>query len=356
MLTRLVSSQVSGSIENLVVSLSGIGTYGRSLQQNGIQVHALHLTTWFSLPRVFFGLVRLVMSTRPDVIMTWLYHADLLGLAAGKLTGTPVIWNLRCAELDKTDHPAGLILLRSLLAKLSSYAESIIANSDAGKKAHQAIGYRNTSWSVIPNGFDTDMLRPSTEHRKNIRTELGLDAETLLVGIVARVHPMKDHKNFLRAAMIVSEKYPDVHFVLVGRDANRTNKLLLKQFKGKKIPNTIHFLGEKNPVTPYLSSLDILVSSSYSEGFPNTIAEAMSCGVPCVVTNAGDSENIVGEAGMVVPVKNSDKLAAAIEKILVMDKQERVRLGSHGRDRIKQFYSIEVIAGEYKKTYEAAAR
>lgn len=100
------------------------------------------------------------------------------------------------------------------------------------------------------------------------------------------------------------------------------------------------------------NAIDILSSSSYGEGFPNVIGEAMACGVPCVVTDVGDSAVIVGDTGLVVPPKNPKALAQSMKKMIEVGKEKREGLGMKARDRIMDNYSIEKVVKEYEKLYE----
>ena len=284
------------------------------------------------------------------MIQTWLYHADLAGVVAGWFTGTPVVWNIRCAELDPRDHPGSLPVVLKALAWLSRSPVAVVSNSTAGRRAHEALGYHPRHWEIIPNGFDLEKFRPRADARLALRKELGLAPDAWLVGLFARFHPMKDHDTFLRAAAIVARTRPDARFVAAGRGVPG-HAVLLERVRDLGIESQVSFLPEREDAPAFLAALDVGVSSSYSEAFPNVIAEAMACGTPCVATDVGDSAQIVGDAGVLVPPRNPDALAAGILRLLALDPAARDRLSREARERIRSKFSLPFVAAQYERLY-----
>jgi glycosyltransferase involved in cell wall biosynthesis len=236
---------------------------------------------------------------------------------------------------------------------LSGFPASIINNSFVSAKGHEEVlGYRSGKQIIISNGFDTDVFSPSPQARLRLRSELGLSSDALLIGLVARFHPVKDHSGFLRAARLIQLECPHVHFVLAGQGVTDTNRDLRQIVAELPVPAHAHLLGEFPDVSPLLCGLDVVVLSSASEGFPNVIGEAMSCGVPCVVTNVGDSALLVGETGFVVPARDPEALAQALRTMAQLDHAERNRLGTLARQRIINNFSLDAIAQKYERLYE----
>jgi glycosyltransferase involved in cell wall biosynthesis len=351
MLSRLVQSEHSTRLENIVVALTGGGALAPQIVDAGVPVFSLGMRPGWPNPYALYHFVRLMRRLSPDVIQTWLYHADLAGLLALPFfKGRPLVWNLRCADLDPDDHSWMLRALRKLLAVSSRKPDVIVSNSIAGRLAHEQIGYRPRRWEIIPNGFDTEVFRPCPEFRDDVRRELGVPPGAVLVGVLARVHPMKDHGTFLRAAALVAAARRDVQFLLIGRDTNSTTSL--RDLAGDLgIAENVHLLGERRDVPRLLAGLDILVSSSYSEAFPNAIAEAMACGVPCVVTDVGDSAAIVADTGSVVPPRDPAALAAGIVNLLAEGFSRMKARGAAARARIVSQYSLKAIAERYEALY-----
>lgn len=355
MLYKLLSNMNYSLFSNVVVSMTDKGFVGERIEALGIPVHALYMRRGVPDPLGMGKLLRLLKEQRPHILQTWLYHADLLGLIAGKLARVPVVaWNLRCSNMDMSQYSKMSASVVKLLAKLSSFPHAIIVNSEAGKKYHESIGYSSKRWQIIPNGFDLETFHPDPEARIKLRNELGLGSDAILIGLIARFDPMKDHKNFLHAAGLLLKKYPkkdDIHFILVGRNIDPNNSDLTNTISDLELNNQMHLLGERNDTPFVTAALDIACSSSYGEGFPNTIGEAMACGLPCVVTDAGDSALVVGETGKVVQTKNPQAFADALFELISMGGETRKELGKSARQRIADYFSLDSIVHMYENLY-----
>ena len=349
-LLRLLSTAPSGPTRHHVVSLKSNGRLESEIRALGIPVTTLDLDDTRGIGRALARLGRLFKTERPDVVVTWLYHADLLGTLANLLTvRTRLIWNIRCADMDLSRYSALTRALPRILARLSRRPDVIIANSNAGRTAHEAYGYRARSWKVIPNGFDTVKFRPDAQARQRIRADLGVEATTPLVGLVARVDPMKDHGTFFAAAAKVIDAMPSVRFLLVGRgtDSAEIHHLIAAPRAPK---DKFLLLGERLDIPDILAALDLGISSSKTEGFSNTIAESMASGVPCVVTDVGDSAIIVGNTGRVVPKASPDQLAQAMIDVLTLPTDQQTALGEAARERIIRHYALETTNQRYAET------
>jgi len=357
MLARLVTSLDPARVASTVISMTDIGVVGQRLISAGIPVRALGMRRG----RVSVGALRKLVASlrrsRPDVLQTWLYHADLAGLIAGSLAGVrSLAWNVRCSTLDMRDHSALLRATVRVLATLSRVPAVVVSNSIAGKDAHEAIGYRPRRWCVIPNGLDVDRFRPSAAARSALRREIGAPDEGPLVGMLARLHPMKDHANFMNAAAAVACRRPDVHFVLAGRDVDTAPDLRGRAGDGV-FGGRMHLLGERADAASFLSALDAAVLSSYSEAFPTVVLEAMACGTPSVVTDVGDAASILGGTGIVVPPRNPDALADGVLRLLEMAPSAREALGLRARARAVAHYPIDRVASQYVELWtDIAAR
>ena len=351
-LVRLVSRMDRSRFRCTVLSLTGPGPLLGDLQSAGIQ--ACTLTKDRSInPRTLWRLAQMIRRARPRVLQTWLYHADLLGLAVGRAVGVPAIaWNIRCTDLDPAYHSRALFWIRSTLARLSARPEVVVVNSEAGRRAHERFGYRPRRWESIPNGFDTDLFAPSEERRQALRRELGIDEDAPVVGLVARYHPMKDHRTFLEAMSRAVAAHPALRVLLAGRGVDEGNGELTGIIEKHGLRGRVMLLGEMASPARLLVGLDVTVSSSfYGEGFPNIIAESMACGVPVVATDAGDSARIIGRLGAVVPSRNPHALALAVGRLLACARPERVALGLAARERIRAEFSLDAVVGRYEQLY-----
>ena len=235
---------------------------------------------------------------------------------------------------------------------MSSVPNAVVVNSEAGRQFHERLGYRPKQWRVISNGIDLKQFYPDRVARRWLRDELNLALNVLVIGLVCRFDPMKDHLNFLQAAQQLLQQYPDTHFVLAGKGVDRNNVTLLQAMRDLNVGGNVHVIGETRDVQGVLAGLDILSSSSSGEGFPNIVGEAMACGVPCVVTDVGDSARIVSNTGKVVQPRNPKALARAWEELILLGGEGRRQLGLAARQRIQEDFDLLKIVGQYETFYE----
>ncbi len=353
-----------------VISLDTIGPVGEKILELGIPVHALNLKRW---KINLVGLIRLwhlIVLMRPQILQTWLYHADLLGFVVGRLASVrKIVWNIRGSYHDLTRYGHLTKWVIRVCSICSRYPNAIIYNSKAGLKFHRSLGYREKECIFIPNGFDTDKFKANQKIQTALKKRLCLHAgersssnshdihvgkDISLIGLIARYDAMKDHPTFVRAASQLLEANKNLCFVLVGRGITWDNEKLAGQIP-PHLKNHFQLLGERDDMEAIIPGLDILCSSSYGEGFPNVIGEAMSCEVPCVVTNVGDSALIVGSTGKVVPPGDPETLAKGIIELLGMPAEKRLELGREARKRIKKYFSLNKIVSDYEYFYRQVA-
>ena len=345
MLTRIATHDFGGETRQVVVSLIDDNVHAGTLRDAGVEVHSMGMRRgrpdWGQVPQ----LAKLIRRLRPDLIMTWLYHADLMGTLAAPLSGSPaVVWCLRCSNLDLKRHPRLTRWTVASLARLSRLPAAVAYNSEAGRVSHADLGYKPRRWVYLPNGFDVNEWRPDEDDRKAVRHELGFHDDHKVVGLVARIDPEKDHVTFLAAAARVATVSPNIRFVLIGRG---TDTLKMPE----ELNGRMTALGERSDIARLLRGFDIATLCSHSEGFPNAVGEAMATALPCIVTDVGDTAKIVGETGIVVPPRDSTALASAIE-VMVADGQEAwKRRGRAARDRIEKNWSIETTAQLYQELW-----
>jgi len=238
-----------------------------------------------------------------------------------------------------------------LCALLSGWPQAVVVNSEAGSAFHAQYGYRPRQWALIPNGIDTQHFHPDASARQEVRRELGLAPEALLIGLIARFDPMKDHATFLSAAGHLARVEARAQFVLVGEHVTVDNPELSALIAQSQLSERVHLLGPRSDMPRLTAALDIASSSSISEGFSNVIGEAMACGVPCVVTDVGDSARIVEETGIVVPPRNPPALMEGWQKLIGLGQAGRQQMGWMARKRIQQYYSLEWIVQRYETFY-----
>ena len=232
-------------------------------------------------------------------------------------------------------------------------ADFVVSNSEA---AYELNGKKFSAPSaVVPNGIDTEKFKPDPASRRAMCEVTGLDSESKakFVGIVANCTAHKDYPSFVRAARLVADQHRDVHFVSIGDDRTVLGESLRGLVADLALGPIFHFLGVRTDVEKLLPGLDILCSSSATEAFSNAICEGMACGVPCVVTDVGDSRRIVGDTGIVVPPQNPEALATGLIIQLGLNPVERERLTAAARQRILQNFDVERMATRHEHLYEA---
>jgi glycosyltransferase involved in cell wall biosynthesis len=355
MLLKLLTGMDDTHFQNSVIALTDAGPIGDSIRELGIPLTVLGMSRSLPMPWDFFRLYRQVRKHKPHVVQTWLYHADFLGYFAARLAGVKSIaWNIRCSYMGQ-DYYRGISgLMIKILAALSPRPEAVIVNSTAGRALHKSLGYHPPKWQIIPNGFDTDEFKASTEFRTTIRDELGISPNANVVGMVGRWDPVKGHDVFLKAASHFCKAQPDCQFVLVGAGCDDSNVELLENASpGLRL--NLHLLGERNDIPAITAALDIAVCASIGEGFPNILGEAMACEVPCVATDVGDCSDIIADTGRIVPSGDDLAMAEAWAGLLALPVDEFTELGRKARQRVDHFYSIGNVIATYEKLYKKLA-
>ena len=320
----------------------GGGVYEAELARAGVRVINIGKQgRWDVLP-FLNRLVRLLRKERPAVLHSYLGVPNILAAALKPLLpGTRIIWGVRASNVDLSRYDWLSRLAYTLERRLARFADCIIANSNAGKCHAVANGFPEGKMVVIPNGIDTEYFRFDPEGRRQVRLAWGVGEDEILVGLAARLDPMKDHPVFLEAASRIARERRDVRFVCVGGGPADYAEALKQHAAALGLTNQLIWVGARDDMPAVYSALDIASSSSYGEGFSNTIAEAMACGVPCVVTDVGDSALIVGDAGSVVPPGDYNALAAAIGRLIDRPHEERLVLGEVCRARVVSEFGID---------------
>lgn len=336
-----------------VVSLTSKGAFGQKFVDLGIPLAVLGLGRSVLDLAAWGRLRKLIREWNADIVQSWLHHADLIASLAWLGSGRrgKLVWGIRCSHLDRRDHSRTLFLALRGLALISRLPAAIIANSEPGRLAHEQVGYHPRRWAVIPNAVNSGDFVPSIEARASVRKELGLPTDAVLVGHVARWDPMKDHGTLLQAIEKLVPKHPDVVFVLVGPGVSMSSGALKQQIVAQNIARNVRVLGGRTDIARFQAAWDIAVCSSYSEGFPNALAEAMSCEVPCVTTDVGAAAHLVGDRNLVVPPRDPAALSSALDHLLSLSASERQSYGIAARQRIIKMFSVDAIVGQYLNLY-----
>lgn len=298
-------------LEHIVISLTDMGKYGPLLKRDDIITFSLEIRSFFTLFQGFFKLLKLLNSIKPYSVQTWLYHADFLGGICAKLSGVPhIFWGVHNTKLNwKHSSLSSLILVR-LLSVLSYFIpEKIFFCAKSAQQVHANLGYCPHKLITIYNGYDVDYFKPDIVSRKRERLLYHIAETTFFIGMVARFSPQKDHDTFLKALLHLRRENLTFRCIIVGHNVTQ----LKEQIRMYGLEEYVILQESRMDIKNIFNAIDVLVlSSEYGEAFPNVIAEAMSCGTPCIATDVGDVQFMIGESGIVVPIKKPSALAAAL--------------------------------------------
>jgi glycosyltransferase involved in cell wall biosynthesis len=349
MLAKLVGAMDRSRFENVVVSLTDRGDVGGAIEAAGIPVLGLGMRRGGAALGALPRLIGMLRASRPALVQSWLYHADLAALLATRLAGRPpIVWNVRCSDMDLRRYARRTRFIVAALARCSRVPAAVVVNSRSGQAQHERLGYRPRRWVLIPNGFDLERFRPEPTAGPKLRGELGLPDDAVVIALVARVDPMKDHEGFLAAARRVTAARASARFVLVGRGT----EALAPRIDALGLRETVLTLGYRDDTDRLLPGADVAcLSSTWGEGFPNVLGEAMACGVPCVTTDVGDAGAIVGDTGLVVPPGDPDALARALTALIDRGPAARAALGGAARARVAARYALPAIVLQYQALY-----
>jgi glycosyltransferase involved in cell wall biosynthesis len=341
-----------------VISLRDKGSYGDRIDALGVPVNTLEMHRTKGLFTAAFRLRGIISRLRPQIVQGWMYHGNLAATFASYISSyrTAVVWNIRHSLYDISAEKKSMQYVIRGNKTFSSRANAIIYNSSMSKIQHESYGFAKCDGRVIPNGFDLRELAFNKEIRHGVRSRLGIGAREFVIGHVARFHPMKDHAGFLRSAVLLAQRDRSVCFLLLGRDVNLANPALAG-IVPPEFENRFIALGERTDAYEVMQAMDILCcSSAWGEAFPNVLGEAMALGIPCVATDVGDSAEIIGNTGRIVPPSDVEALANSMLEMLAMSQEQRMLLGSSARSRVETKYDLSDIVTQYGELYKTLSK
>jgi glycosyltransferase involved in cell wall biosynthesis len=316
------------------------GAFARDLVEHGVAVESLDRGGLLDLPGFAWRLIRAVRRARPDILHPYLLSPNIASILLKPFVPRArIVWGVRASNMNLAHYGRRASLIFAVSCRLARFADLIICNSTSGLEHHAERGYPRRRMVMIPNGIDHERFAPDPAARRAIRAEWAAPDSERLVGLVGRIDPMKDHATFLRAARLVASERPDVRFVCVGHGPAADREALEQLTAELGLGDRVVWAGGRGDLAAVHNAFDLTVSSSaWGEGFPNVVAEAMATGVPCVVTDIGDSAAVVGDTGWVVPPGQPAELAAAMTAALA-NPAELARRGVLARERVVREFS-----------------
>ncbi|RVU41290.1 glycosyltransferase [Rheinheimera riviphila] len=352
MLKRLLIARATSSPKERVISLTTLGPIGAELRNAGIEVDCLELDkSVFGVIRRFFQLVKLLNQLQPDVVQTWMYHADLFGGLAAKLAGCrQIMWGIR-GTYTPIGRPATHKIMQLCALLSGSIPSKIVCVAEAARKSHITYGYRADKLLVIPNGLDFHGFQ-SASARELLREQWLFNDKNMILGSVGRFHPDKGQDLLIEAFASLAAEFPLLCLVLVGRDCEASNQQLGSQIAKLQLTGRVLLLGERSDISACLGAFDLYCMPSRTEGFPNGLAEAMAVGLAAVATKAGDAE-VLGADTVLYATPDVNALAVALRDLLTMDAGSRQQLGANAAMRVKELFSIQAVRQRYDRLYQS---
>ncbi len=350
-LYRLILHSRGSAYTHTVIALTPEGGMYERFRAAGIELIVLDFRR--APISQFLLLYRLMRKIRPDIVQTWLYHADMFGGLAARMAGIRnLIWGIRATEVDGGCARA-TVVVRRLCASMSRWMpHTIVCVAEAARSVHMLAGYDAARMVVVANGFDLTRLSATQVQRTLLRMQCGFDTDDMVVGTLGRFNADKDHANFVRAAGQLARSHDRLHFLMVGKNLDSDNQDLMRWIADTGYPDRFVLLGERADVPVCLAAMDIFCLSSRTEAFPNAVGEAMAMGLPCVSTDVGDVAMLMADTGVLVPKCDPDALAKGVAGLLAMEPDARAQLGQRARVRIHAEFTMERTRKRFEGIYE----
>lgn len=343
---------------HVVISMTDGGKHGPALNASGVALYCLRMPRGRPTLSGMWKLFSLIRRERPHVVQTWMYHADLIGgMIARAARVDAVCWGVRTSNINPREMKYATFLVIRQCARLSSLVpRRIISCSHEAVEQHTAAGYATDRFVVIPNGCDLQRFRPDPHARERLRRQWQTPPGQHVIGMVARFDPHKDHRNLIVAMGILRKRGHCITWILAGSGIDHQNDELVHLLRSNGVFNDVRLLGPQNDIPGLMNALDLHVLSSCGEAFPNVLAEAMACGIPCIATDVGDARSIIGSTGWLVPPRDSNALAHAIESAFIRrNAADWAARGDAARTRIRENFGLDRMCDGYKRTWSAIA-
>ncbi len=353
MLLRLADGLQRRGVENFVVSLSNREPLADAFEARGIPVHTVNVSPNLKGIAALFKLRSLLSELSPDLLQGWMYHANLLLSLLRPFVSRriPVAWNMRRGTENLDDLKFATRMVVHANRWLSSRPDRIIYCTPESRGQHEALGFNRERGIVIGNGFDLDQFAKSPTSRRSVRERFGVADTDILIGNIGRDDIAKGRTYLIDAFAAVLTWIPQARLMLVGRGMSDTNPELRRLLVSSSVASRVILVGEYSPSSELYPAMDILCSSSVAEGFPNVIAEAMCCEVPCVATDVGNTRELLDGVGVVVPPRSAACLAEALAAVCREGREAWDERGARGRSRISERYSLDRVVDEYAQLY-----
>lgn len=340
------------NLHKIITFLNFDNDYQKRFLEKNIEIITLNLNQSWRIFGFIWKVKKIVKQYNPDLIQTWMYHSNFLSIFIRVWNEVPIYWNIRHTDLNLKNNKFRTIFLAKICGYLSKIVpKKIIYVAKASYESHTAFGYYKNNSEIIHNGIDTEKFKSNPHDKIMFKEEKKISKDTILIGMIANLdQKQKDIVTFLKAANLLLSSNKKYAFILAGRHASENNRDLFKLIKKYNLEKSTHLLGQlKNPLA-YYTLVDINILCSHGEGFPNVIAEAMSCQVPSISNDVGEASYIIGSTGFTFKINDAKKLFDIITSLEVNEISIR---GIQSRDRIIDKFSMSRMIGKYNSIWNS---
>ena len=354
-LCKFHKKKYKDKVKIIIITLINNGFYESELKKIGISIYSLNFNEdnkSLNIIKKILKFRKLIKNQSPDIIQSWMYHANFLTLFIQKKFYDKLFWNIRHSELNFKISKKLTIFLSIICGIFSKLIpKKIIYCSERSIKFHENNHFYVKNKSIlIYNGCNEKNYYSSKYLRSSFRKKNKIKKTDIILGYAGRYAKQKNIPSLLYAFSKIKKNYDNIYLYMVGKNINFKNKKLLSQVKNQKIKNRLFFLNEQKSLLKFYNGIDLLILPSLSESFPNVIPESMLCSTPVLSTNTGCSKTIIGKYGFIITKNSKQTISSKLDKVIkdyVYKKKEWALLKKNSRIQIKKNFSISKMANRY---------
>ena len=354
-LCKFHKKKYKDKVKIIIITLINNGFYESELKKIGISIYSLNFNEnnkSLDIIKKILKFRKLIKNQSPDIIQSWMYHANFLTLFIQKKFYDKLFWNIRHSELNLKISKKLTIFLSIICGIFSKLIpKKIIYCSERSIKFHENNHFYFKNKSIlIYNGCNEKNYYSSKYLRSSFRKKNKIKKTDIILGYAGRYAKQKNIPSLLYAFSKIKKNYDNIYLYMVGKNINFKNKELVKHIKNLKIKNRLFLLNEQKSLLKFYNGIDLLILPSLSESFPNVIPESMLCSTPVLSTNAGCSKTIIGKYGFIITKNSKQTISSKLDKVIkyyVYKKKEWALLKKNSRIQIKKNFSISNMANKY---------
>jgi len=333
---------------SFIVSLTTIGEIGERINNLGVSVVSLNINSPVSAVIGLLRFARLIHKHKPDTVIAWMYHANLVVALFSIIFPKPyTVWNIRCGISQYLLGNLSKRILLRISRTLSRVPDKIIFNNKRSMKEHITFGFYKKNCHVVYNGFE--LRKASSLMKKIIRKQIGINENVFLIGSFGRNIPLKRMDDILVICAKLRESGCPAEILYVGRNFDSVE--FKEKIRKHGINKKVHVVQEVPSLDPYYSAIDAFGLCSENEGFPNVIGEAVFCEVPVFCTDVGDMKNDFLNSWQVSPVGDVQSLTETAFRLFCMGPPGRRKLAKEQLFHFRKKTEINQIVRELDRLF-----